>query len=476
MKSIVGLLLFCGIVLPGAAQSNAARYVTEPCPEDLMRPAAPGMICGRLIVLENRSAAASPEISLFVARVPAREESDRRPIIVLAGGPGDSASADGAWWQETPLRDFHDIILVDQRGTGSSSPSLNCPEYETRGDSNSLAKCRRRLLAAGIDLSAYRAESMAQDIADLVATLELGPVNVYARSYGARLALLLAQKLPRGLRAMVLDSAYTGEKSALASAAANAWRSMQRLYADCRANDACRVAYPELSTQFNQAAAALDSQPVEVGGILPGATFQLDGESFVLMLQNMLANSNRLPYIPALIAAIAEKDYGYLAATASIGLEPESLGSDTHSEGLYFSALCADETALTSPEKIEAGAEGLPPAFLPLVESALGLLADCGSWIDSDEGINVEVEPPPHDIPTLYLSGAYDPIAPAPGAMSASPLVWRQVFPHLGHGVLEDEPCAEALVTAFLANPTEMPLDGCLQDLRPPTFFIRQNE
>lgn len=474
MKPIVVLLLFCGIVLSGKAQSSAPRFLAEPCPATLMSPAAPGMECGRLFVPEDRSAADSPEITLFVARLPAREDRGKRPIIVLAGGPGDSASADSDWWLNTKLRNTRDIILIDQRGAGLSRPSLECPEFNVNDDYDRLAKCRERLLAAGIDLSAYQAESIAQDIADLIAALDLAPVNVYARSYGARLALLLAQKQPGAVRALALDSAYTGGESALQGAAANTWRSMQRLFADCRADVACHAAYPQLSTQFSRAAAALESQPVTVDGLLSGASLRLDEVSFVILLRNMLADTDSLPYIPALIAAISENDYDSLNLVANHLKAPQSRDPDNFSEGLYYSALCADETALTTSAQIRAGAEGLPPEFLPLAESALGLLADCGSWLDTDEDIGVE--PPSTEIPTLYLAGAYDPIAPAPGAWSESPLAWRLVFPHLGHGVLELEACAEAIVAAFLANPTESPAGDCLRDLRPPDYFIRRNE
>ncbi len=438
-----------------------------------MSSTAPGMNCGRLHVPEDRTSADSPEISIFVIRLPARVNKGHSPIVYLAGGPGDSASYDTGWWLNTSLRDAHDIILVDQRGTGLSRPTLDCPEFDASVDEDPLAKCRERLLAAGINLSAYSAESMAQDIADLMMAMELDGANIYARSYGARLALLVAQQLPQRVRAMVLDSAYTGSESALENAPGIAWRSIQRLFADCRTNVACHAAYPELSGQFSRAAAALDTQPVEVAGMLPGFALRLDSESFAILLRNMLADSNRLPYIPALVVAIAENAV-YLTSPQSIAHVQESPDLDSHSEGLYFSALCADETALTSSEKIMASAEGLPAAFHPLVESALKLLEDCDIWIAAGAGI--KVEPPAHEIPTLYLAGAYDPIALAPGALSASPLIWRRVFPHLGHGVLEYEPCAEAVVAAFLANPTETPLHSCLLDLRPPAFYIGNNE
>ena len=459
----------------GLSQDSPLLFTSAECPGSWRRPGewADNFTCSRLYVKEDRQATDDAQtLGLFVVRISARLPSTNAPLVVLTGGPGDSASAEIDRWLSTQLRDGYDIILIDQRGTGFSHPSLNCPEFDRSDDEFRLKKCRERLLAAGIGLSAYSAESIAQDIADLIVAMEVDQVNIYARSYGARLALLLARKLPQRVRAMALDSAYTGGESALEGAAANTRRSLQRLFADCRASDACHATYPALSAQFSRAAAALASRPMAIAGMLPGAAFQLDAESFVLLLRDMLADANRLPYIPALIDAVAEGDYDVLVDMATEVFAPAATGPDSHSEGLYFSAFCADETALTSSAKIKAGAAALPPAFQPLAESALGLLADCQIWIDAGDRANGE--PPRLEIPTLNLAGAYDPIAP--GALSDSPLSWHRAFPHLGHGVLAYEPCAVALVAAFLVSPAETPLDGCLQELRPPRFYIRHNE
>lgn len=474
MKLTLALLLFTSIAFATTAQSQAARLVIEPCPDYPIRLADMRVKCSRLHVPEDRSSDESSWISLFVARLSAREDNDQPPIVYLAGGPGDSATAEIDWWLSTPLRDDRDIILIDQRGTGLSRPSLNCPEFDTIAEDDRLAKCLDRLQAAGIDLATYNADSMTQDIADLITVLELDQVNIYARSYGARQALLLAQMLPQRIRAMVLDGAYTGAESALESAAANTRQSLQRLFADCKASKACNAAYPKLSTQFDQAAAALNAQPATVDGILPNANFQLDGRSFVFLLRDMLADSTWLPYVPALIASIAQEDYGFPASVASDLVEAGSRGGDTHSEGLYFSAFCLDEATLTTAEEIQASGETLPSALWQVVQLSQDLLADCRRWIDAADTARTDEQP--HEIPTLYLSGAYDPITPSTGDQSESPLVWRLVLPHIGHGVLENEPCAETVVDAFLANPAGRPSDSCLAVLRRPTFHIPENE
>lgn len=474
MKLTLALLLFTCSAFAATAQSQAASVDTEPCPDHLIQLADMRVKCSRLHVPEDRSSDEGYSISLFVARLSAREDNDQPPIIYLAGGPGDSATAETDWWLSTRLRDERDIILIDQRGTGLSRPSLNCPEFDTRAAVDRLARCRDRLQAAGIELAAYNADSMTQDIADLIKVLELDQVNIYARSYGARQALLLARKLPQRIRAMVFDGAYTGAESALESAAANTRQSLQRLFADCRASEACNAAYPQLSKQFAQAAATLDAQPATVDGVLPNAKLQLDGRSFVFLLRDMLADSTWLPYVPALIASIAQEDYGYPASVASDWVEAGSRGGDTHSEGLYFSAFCLDEARLTTAEEIEASGETLPSALWQVVQLSLDLLADCRRWVDAADTVRTDEQP--HEIPTLYLSGAYDPITPSAGDHAESPSVWRLVLPHIGHDVLENEPCAEAVIGAFLANPTRRPSDSCLEVLRTPTFHIRENE
>ena len=477
MKPALFILLFWALILTVTAQNPDARLSSEPCPGDLLQPADSESHCSRLHIAADRASAASSEISIFVVQIPARQGNGNSPILYLAGGPGDAASADIDWWLNSRLRDAHDIILVDQRGAGRSRPSLNCPELDKSDSDERLKSCHKRLIDAGLDLAAYNAETIARDIADLIAALQLERVNLYARSYGARPALLLARKLPQQIRAMVLDSAYTGAESALQGAAANTQRSLQRLFADCLADLSCHSAYPHLAAQFSRAAATLVAKPVAVAGILPNALLQLDGDSFAHLLRNMLADANTLPYVPALIASVAAADYDDLAFLGLNLPGQQSFGSDSHSEGLFFSALCPDETALTSAAEIKASAEDLPSVFLPLLESALDLLADCESWLDSRAGISFE--PPPEAIPTLYLAGAYDPIAPIAPAVTvlpASPPVWSALFPHLGHGVLEYETCAEALMSAFLADPAQLPSVGCRQELGPPEFFIRENE
>lgn len=86
---------------------------------------------GRLLVPENRSAPKSHLIELVFVRFKSTAKSPGPPIIYLAGGPGNSG-IDQARGSRFPLfmamREFGDVIALDQRGTGLSTPNLACRE------------------------------------------------------------------------------------------------------------------------------------------------------------------------------------------------------------------------------------------------------------------------------------------------------------------------------------------------------------
>ena len=118
---------------PGGGETAVSpTYQTADCPIDI--PRGYDVACGYLTVPENRTLANSPAIELAVAIVAARDGADYPPVIYLAGGPGgsglDDFAADPEGW-DYPFTRNRDLILLDQRGTGYSIPTLDCPEFTT---------------------------------------------------------------------------------------------------------------------------------------------------------------------------------------------------------------------------------------------------------------------------------------------------------------------------------------------------------
>ena len=82
--------------------------------------------------------------------------------MILAGGPGQAASTLAPFAARlTELRRTRDVVLIDQRGTGRSSP-LVCAAFKPREDDvfepdpmPRARACAAELKAKGVDLAQY---------------------------------------------------------------------------------------------------------------------------------------------------------------------------------------------------------------------------------------------------------------------------------------------------------------------------------
>ncbi len=86
---------------------------------------------GELTVPENRRTKSNRKIVLRFVRFKSTRPEQKYPIIFLAGGPGGSgigAARGSRFALFMTMREFGDVIALDQRGTGMSEPDLNCNE------------------------------------------------------------------------------------------------------------------------------------------------------------------------------------------------------------------------------------------------------------------------------------------------------------------------------------------------------------
>src|SRR6185369_592560 len=84
--------------------------------------------CGTLEVFENRATKAGRKINLKIVVAPATGPNRKAdPLFYIPGGPGASATEDapGVVTLMAKIRDQHDLVFVDQRGTGGSH-NLDC--------------------------------------------------------------------------------------------------------------------------------------------------------------------------------------------------------------------------------------------------------------------------------------------------------------------------------------------------------------
>jgi pimeloyl-ACP methyl ester carboxylesterase len=133
-------------------------------------------------------------------------------IVAVEGGPGYPSIESRTSYIPlfAPFLDRHDLLLVDNRGTGASQ-AINCLPLQT-----SAFLTIADITTCGVDLGntsdLYGSGSAADDLAAVLDALGIDQIDLYGDSYGTFFSQTFAGRHPHRLRAVVLDSAYPVEK------------------------------------------------------------------------------------------------------------------------------------------------------------------------------------------------------------------------------------------------------------------------
>lgn len=452
--------------------------------------------CGYLVVPEDRTRPNSPTIRLAVAVFKSHaSRSFPDAVLYLNGGPGYALLEDVG----PHILDYlpyyaldHDFILLDQRGTGYSQPSLACPEvialqYRSLDERLSLDRnaalqvqaartCHNRLVSAGINLNAYNTLENAADVHDLVRALGYKQVNLYGISYGTRLALTVMRLYPGDLRSVVLDSVYPPQRNFFTSLPNSVQRVFNVLFQGCAAELACKQAYPHLQTAFYTLVADLDTNPIifQTTDALTGKSYTVlfTGDDLLWWLFHSLYRTSLIPRLPAVIFQVRNHDYTQLS---QIYGEFIFMFSDTLSDGMNYSVQCGEDMAFTTPQDLVTAVQVLEPQLRPALLSDLQeSYSICQLWGVKPVPL-VQKEPVTSAIPTLILAGEYDPVTPPANAMLAALTLSKSFsfqFPGTGHGVdyTHNPSCADEIIFAFQEIPAEKPDSSCIDRIGEPLF------
>gem|GEM_PF-2005367 len=480
------------------------RFVNAACPMDLTKPELAqkykegnNIQCGYLIVREDRQKQDSPEIQLAVAIVKSSSPQPASdPLVMLQGGPGGALLKDfdffvsaGAMRAEVGNRD---IILIDQRGTGFSKPSLACQELLALQDATTeqqvslqestaesvqaYSQCRQRLINAHIDLNAYSTYNDANDIHDLITTLKLPQVDLYGVSYGTRLVLEVMRSFPQNVRSVILDSTLPPELHFYETIPHDYARVFQTMFQGCAADATCNRLHPNLASRFYSFIAAADQHPItmplanaEIGKTYPRAVMR--GYDLFLGFWQMFYITSLIPAMPKLMDEAMAGNYANFAQLYS-----ELAFDDSVNVGMYMSVICGEAAGHNSKEQIAQTAQELDSAVRgDVIEDMDGQAFDtCNTWnvrpVDPTESQAVQ-----SDIPTLVMEGEYDPITPpSNGDEVAKGLTHSFVarFPATGHGTyLSGQACPVQVALNFLETPTQQPDESCVKTMGEPAFI-----
>jgi len=417
---------------------------------------------GRLVVPENRAKSDSDPIEIAFVRLQGPASARRAPLVYLEGGPGGSSTwqADEPWALQRwiPLLQDGDVILLDQRGTGESSPRLRwrypgAPRFgalASKAAMDSLAieaatRARAALTEAGRDLAGYTSVESARDIDALRAALGYDRITLLGFSYGTHLAIAYARAFPEHLEAMVL-SGVEGPDQTL-KLPINMDTAFRRLSQMVAADPELGPVIPDLVALLRRVRERLEREPMKVTLSDPQSDRTFDvrvGPHFLdYIIRRDLGDASDLPVFPRLLYSI---DHG----------DPTLLQWFTQKRAgaiIFFDGMGAvmDVASGASPERLRLiAAQEAESMFGDAANFPMPLWDE--AWGAPDLGAEYRA-PLVSDVRTLLLSGTLDYNTPP---FQAEQLRWGMtnathlVVTNAGHEQVLPHPEIWAAVAAFL--------------------------
>jgi pimeloyl-ACP methyl ester carboxylesterase len=447
----------------GVRQSNAANplatLATHPCIAWQLRELAR---CGTLAVHENRATHRGHTIDLRVMILPAREATrDPDPILFLTGGPGMAATEMPAYasWALDALRDSRDVVLVDIRGTGGSG-ALECHLYEDAGRAQPYASPmfpfeKARECAANLgerhDLTQYTTENVADDLDDVRAALGANQLNLFGVSYGSRLALIYMKRHPTRVRSAALAGVNPPEVPVPTAFARGAQRALEQAFATCASDAACHAATPDPRADVATLLARLHEWPAHAR---LWNWRRLSTEPVTLSARAVAERILAAAYDPdALLRELPVVHQAVLGNYEPLARRMIAGGRQrraNRSEGLMLSVFCAEDV----PRIASADTSALAAGTLLGIPHLHELLRACAAWPRAAAVSPGFGSPVQSNVPTLLLSGAFDPVTPPDLADSAArtlPRSVRYLDPRGGHADLNGE--SRRLIEQLVRSP-----------------------
>lgn len=461
---------------PQAAPNGELRYgeVTfSSCALSAPRGPAVEAWCSTLQVPENHAMPEGRKIELAVALVTADGQAQPDPIVMIAGGPGQSAL------ESYPLahRAFEDarrsrnVLLMDARGTGKSHP-LKCEDQEGRSAvmaqeeesaqaARAFAERCRDALSKNSDLRYYTTTDHIRDLDWVRAKLGIDQLNLMGVSYGTRVAQQYAKRYPQHTRTVTLDSVVPNSLVLGQEHARNLESALMRQFERCTADAACarNLGDPALKlAQVRQRLAAGDLPAVRYRDPLSGEwRNDVPRYSHLAVLLRLYSYQPEVAsMLPLLVHEASEGHYeGLLAQARSI----YSSVSEGIMHGMQLSVICTEDTELAENPNDADTVMG--------VELVNFARAQCDVWPKGERPADFR-EPLSGDLPVLALSGELDPVTPphyGEEAIEGLANARHLVLPGQGHNVIGTG-CVPKLFAQFVESADAKSLDdACLERL-----------
>jgi pimeloyl-ACP methyl ester carboxylesterase len=466
---------------PRADADGNLRYgnvLFKPCSLSEARADAVEAQCATLAVPENHDAPEGRQIELAIALIPADGQAEPDPLVMIAGGPGQSSleSYPQLHAAFADARRNRSVLLVDARGTGASHP-LKCEddsdqaELMAEADSPEMvrefAETCREALQATADLRYYTTTDHIRDLDRVREQLGIDRLNLVGVSYGTRVAQQFAKRYPEHTRTLTLDSVVPNSLVLGQEHARNLDAALKQQFARCMAVDACRDNLGDTGMQLAQV-----SETLRAGGLAPvryrdplSGEWRSDVPTYghlALLLRLYAYQPQAAAMLPLIVRDAARGDFESLLSQSRAIYGQMS---DAMAQGMGLSVSCSEDFEL-APDPADAGTV-MGTEFVEYTQ------AMCDAWPRGERPGDFRA-PLAGDLPVLAISGEFDPVTPPRyGDEVVEPLANGRhlVLPGQGHSVL-GLGCMPKLFAQFVESADAGALDaGCLQRLKPTPPF-----
>jgi len=462
----------------GVAAAGALTFV--PCASS----SAAAFSCTTVPVPLTRNGLAPGTISLSVERKQASAVQSKTAVIALAGGPGQAALPLGEFIAKAlaPALGTRDLLVFDQRGTGSSDP-LSCGALSSAGGSAGSASqaFEHCALELGPARGGYTTQESVEDIEAIRQAAGYEKLVLYGTSYGTKVAEEYAERYPQHVESLLLDSVVPPNGPEPFSIPT--FQAISSVLGELCSNNACAGITTNPVADIASLTAQLRKRPLS-GSVYDGSGHRHAATLNESGLLGILQAGDLNPALRALLpAAVRSALRNYpdpllrLEALAE-GLIPNVPGgppaeeSKQIDETLFVTTTCEEQQfpwqrsapAATRLAEATGALNALPSSdFYPFdAVTALdsSLIPYCAAWPDASTASLVPGVLP--NVPTLILSGAQDLRTPTSNARLLAAMIpdaQLLVVPYTGHSVIGSDfgDCASLAVTAFFTGGAVQP-------------------
>lgn len=497
------LFLYCCQVNAGSEKLADTSYkdniVIKPCwfePEPDWPPAQ----CGLLKVPEDYSKPAGRSIELpFIIFKAKQPDNNTYPLVIAGGGgPGiplgiaadDWANTESPlWttWYYATVNAGRDLIMIDNRGVGSSVPRLDCNEIEDaamalldkkleRSELIELIKasyqaCKQRLMGQGIDLSQYHVINASKDLEQLRIGLGIDQLNIYGASYASRVALVYERLYPDSCRTLILDGIFPQSIKTYENEPRRNYQAIMRVLDKCEKDYRCNRRYGNtLDRRLEGYLEQLDKSPVSIvvtsSAETEAVTVKVTPQLFFDSLYLAIYDPAVIAKIPRYLHAIFNGSRHSLAKLVG-EFYVDDIAAGALDEGAYASYACFDEIPFVDFEVARRELVKYPFQHYSNEQVFDHMQSMCEIW-DVPAAEAEFKQTYIINTPLLIYSGELDPVTPVE---LARPVIenarawWGKVWPNSAHEVMYYSECADRTAATFLSQPELNPfINECVND------------